>query len=63
MATEAQRNACKRYYWRTKDKKKCYMVRLDKGADADVIAVLDSVPNKTKYIAKLVRRDADGGQD
>lgn len=57
MASEAQRNACKRYYWKNKDRKKCYLFRIDKEADSDVIAVLDSVPNKTKYICKLIRKD------
>lgn len=60
MSREAQKEACKRYYYRTKEKKKAYLFRFDKDADADLIKMIDSQPNKAAYIKELVRRDIDG---
>lgn len=60
MATEAQKAACRRYYERTKKSHKVYMLRLNRTLDKDVIAALESVPNKTEYIRKLVREDTRG---
>lgn len=60
MATEAQRAACRRYYARTKLTHKTVILRLNRDTDADVIAALDSQPNKAEYIRKLVRGDANG---
>lgn len=59
MATEAQKAACKRYYEKTKRSHKVIMLRFNRVADRDVIAVLESVPNKTQYIRELVRGDGD----
>ena len=36
---------------------KQYIMRLRIGADADIIEKLDSLPNKTEYIRKLIRGD------
>lgn len=55
MATEAQKAAMRRYYHKTKDTKRSYMLRFDKNADADVIAVMDAAPSKTDYIRKIIR--------
>lgn len=41
-----QAEKCKRYY-----------LRLVKTTDADIIAKLDSVPNKMGYIKELIRKD------
>jgi len=54
--SEAQKKARKRYDAKTKQ----YVFRLRRGADADVIDRLDSVPEKTNYVRELVRRDVAG---
>ena len=57
MATEAQKEACRRYYARMKGITRVFMFRLNKERDADVIEKLDSVPNKADYLRELVRKD------
>ena len=59
MASEAQKKACKRYYEKNKRLYKVVMLRFSKKDDADVIAALEKVPNKTAYIKELVRGDLD----
>lgn len=56
MVTEAGKRAMRRYARKTVQ----VIFRLRKDADADVIAMLQSVPNKTEYIRQLVRRDVNG---
>lgn len=41
-------------------KTKQYIMRLRIEADADIIEKLDSLPNKTEYIRKLIRGDVYG---
>ena len=36
------------------------ILRFNYDTDADVIAALDSKPNRTQYIRELVRKDARG---
>lgn len=55
MATEAMKRAFKKYYQRTKDKKRVVALRFDREEDADVLAKLDAAPNKTEYVRMLVR--------
>jgi hypothetical protein len=55
MASDAQRKACKKYYWKTKDAKKAFLIRLDKEQDADVIEALEKAGSKTDFIRDLVR--------
>lgn len=59
-ATEAQKKACKRYYDKNKGNWKAVLLRFDKEKDKDVIAALDSTPNKTAYVRDLVRGDIHG---
>ena len=40
-----------------KEKYRAFSIKLDRKDDADVIAKLESVPNKVDYIASLVRAD------
>ncbi len=44
-------------YWNAyhKEKMKRYELALSREADADIIAVLESVPNRTEYIRNLIR--------
>ena len=56
MVSEAGKRAMRRYARKTVQ----FIVRLRKDADADVIARLESAPNKTEYIRRLVRRDIYG---
>lgn len=56
MVSEAGKRAMRRYARKTMQ----VIVRLRKDADADIIARLSSVPNKTEYIRWLVRRDIRG---
>lgn len=60
MGSEAQKEACRRYYQKTKETCRVFAIRLNKEADADVIAALDAAPNKTDYIRSLVRGDNNG---
>jgi hypothetical protein len=53
LATDAQKRAKARYDKTTKS----YVLRFRRGADADIIERLESVPQKTEYIRSLVRRD------
>lgn len=60
MVTEAGKRAMRRYARKTVQ----VIFRLRKDADADIIARLSSVPNRTEYIRELVRRDVRGaGKD
>lgn len=38
-------------------------IRFHKASDADVLARLDSVPNKADYVRTLIRKDIGGGGD
>lgn len=58
MTSEAQKRAKKRY---DTLKTKQYMFRLRLDADGDIIEQLDSVPQRTDYIRKLVRDDIKRG--
>lgn len=51
--SKAKRAAFKRYAAKTAQ----YMFRLRLDQDADVIARLDEVDNKTDYIRQLIRKD------
>lgn len=51
--TESQRRAKARYDAKTVQ----YVFRLRLESDADVIARLRSIPNKTEYLRRLVRAD------
>ena len=53
MVTEAQKRAKARYDAKTTQ----IVLRLRNGADADVIERLQSVPEKTSYVRRLVRED------
>ena len=53
MVTEAQKRAKARYDAKTTQ----LVLRLRNGADADVIERLQSVPEKTSYVRRLVRDD------
>ncbi len=53
MVTEAQKRAKARYDAKTTQ----LVLRLRNGADADVIERLQSVPEKTSYVRRLVRED------
>lgn len=57
MATEAQKRANRKYYEKSKKFFKAVLLRFSREQDADVLAKLDSVPNKTDYVRKLVRKD------
>lgn len=57
MATESQRRAKAKYDAKTVQ----YMFRFRKGADADIIKRLRSVPAKTDYLRKLIREDMARG--
>ena len=63
MLTEQERRqrqaASRRKYDSTKTKQ--YIMRLRLGADADVIGRLDSVPQKTEYLRRLIREDIARG--
>lgn len=51
--TQRQRESRRRYDSKTKQ----YVMRLRRGADADVIERLDSMPHKTEYLRRLIRND------
>ncbi len=53
MATDAQKRAKARYDKTTK----ALVLRLRRGADADIIERLESVPQKTEYLRRLIRQD------
>lgn len=59
MVSEAGKRAMRRYARKTVQ----FIVRLRKDADADVIARLESVPNKTEYVRRLVRKDIYRGTE
>lgn len=52
--SESQKRATKKY---NDSKTRHYGVRFMCGRDADIIAKLDSVDNKTNYIRKLIIKD------
>lgn len=56
MVSEAQKRALKRY----EQKMKQFVVKFRKDADADVIARLNAVENRTGYIRRLVLKDIHG---
>jgi hypothetical protein len=53
LATDAQKRAKARYDKTTK----AIVLRLRRGADADIIERLESVPQKTEYLRRLIRHD------
>lgn len=53
MATDAQKRAKARYDKTTK----ALVLRFRRGADADIVERLESVPQKTEYLRKLIRQD------
>lgn len=53
MATDAQKRAKARYDKTTK----ALVLRFRCGADADIIERLESVPQKTEYLRRLIRQD------
>lgn len=57
MATAAQNRAVEKY---NKAHTKQFVVRLNLKTDADIIAKLESVPNKAGYIKQLIRQDLKG---
>lgn len=56
MVSEAQKRALRRYEQKTKQ----FVVKFRKDADADVIARLNAVENRTGYIRRLVLKDIHG---
>lgn len=54
MATEAQKRASIAY---DKTHTKGFYIKLNINTDSDVIAVLESVPNRQGYIKELIRAD------
>ena len=58
MATEAQREAVKRYNQATTVQ---LAVRLNRRTDADIIAKLEQVESKAGYIKQLIRDDIQRG--
>lgn len=61
MVSDAGKRAMKRYYEKTKKLYKVVMLRFSKTEDSDIIGKLDSEPNKTAYIKRLVRQDIRKG--
>lgn len=55
MATEAQRRARKK--WSEKSRQ-AYTIWFQKKTDGDVIAILDSVENRTEFLRKAICREA-----
>lgn len=55
MVSEAGKRAMRRYARKTVQ----VIFRLRKDADADIIARLSSVPNKTEYIRELILKDVE----
>lgn len=53
MATDAQRKAFRKYSKKTEQ----FVLRFRKDTDADIIARLRAVDNKTEYVRKLVLGD------
>lgn len=56
MVSDAQKRALKRY----EQKMEQFVVKFRKDADADVIARLKAVENRTGYIRRLVLKDIYG---
>lgn len=54
--TEAQKRANAKAH---KKNTRCFTFRFTKSTDADVIAKLESVPNKQGYIKSLIRADIE----
>lgn len=54
--TDAQKAAMRKYDKKTKQ----FVFRLRLNADADVIERLETVPQRTEYLRRLVRRDIRG---
>lgn len=42
-----------------KENERQYIIHINKKTNADIIAKLDSVPNKQKYIFDLIRKDIE----
>ena len=54
MISEAQKRAAAKY---DREKTKQYKFKMNMNTDADVLAKLDTVPNKQGYIKQLIRAD------
>ena len=57
MTTKAQKEAQKRYDQASKDKFRMIHLKLNKDADADIIARLEASGNIQGYIKALIRND------
>lgn len=57
MSTKAQKEAQKRYDQASKDKFRMIHLKLNKEADADIIARLEATGNIQGYIKELIRND------
>ena len=57
MATQAQKEAQKRYDQASKGKFRMIHLKLNKDADADIIARLEASGNIQGYIKELIRND------
>ncbi len=57
MSTKAQKEAQKRYDQASKDKFRMIHLKLNKEADADILAKLESSGNIQGYIKELIRND------
>ena len=57
MATQAQKEAQKRYDQASKDKFRMIHLKLNKESDADIIAALEASGNIQGYIKELIRKD------
>lgn len=57
MATQAQKEAQKRYDQASKDKFRMIHLKLNKESDADIIAALEASGNIQGYIKELIRND------
>lgn len=57
MTTKAQKEAQKRYDQASKDKFRMIHLKLNKEADADILARLEASGNIQGYIKELIRND------
>ncbi len=57
MSTKAQKEAQKRYDQASKDKFRMIHLKLNRDADADIIARLEATGNIQGYIKELIRND------
>lgn len=60
MATKAQTEANRRYYWKTKRFKRTYIFKVDTREDPELAAWLDSKKQRAEYIRNALKRDMRG---